>query len=135
MSTQKRILVISRDMMALQTRKLMLGAYFDVSAAGRVLEAKLLLATRDFDLIVLCYTLSDDDCHKIMEIVRDVCPRAKFLVMTATGDSGGESVHPQLSAEAGPFMLVRKAAEMLGFEFISKGRMVRAVQPDLTAVA
>ncbi len=135
MSIQKRILVVSRDMMALQTRKLMLGAYFDVSAAGRVLEAKLLLANRGFDLIVLCYTLSDDDCHKIMEIVRDVCPRAKFLLMTATGDSSREPVHPQLSAEAGPFALVRKSAEMLGYELISKGRMVRAAQPGLTAVA
>jgi DNA-binding NtrC family response regulator len=135
MTIQKRILVVSRDMMALQTRKLMLGAYFDVSAAGRVLEAKLHLANRDFDLIVLCYTLSDDDRHKIMEIVRDVCPRAKFLLMTATGDRSRESIHPQLSAEAGPLVLVRKAAEMLGYEFISKGRMVRAAQPGLTAVA
>src|ERR1700752_1587770 len=119
MNDQKRILIVSRDLMVLQTRKLMLGAYFDVSAAGRVLEAQILLADRPFDLIVLCYTLTDDECRKIREAARLNCPDAKILMLTVIGYGGPHSATDPhfLPAEKGPFILVKKAAELLGFEF------------------
>lgn len=135
MDDQKRILLVSRDLMVLQTRKLMLGAYFDVSAAGRVLEAKILLADRPFDLIVLCYTLTDDDCQKIFDASRSHCPDAKILMLTLTGAAASHFAMDSylLPAEQGPFVLVKKSAELLGFEFRSKGRMVRAPQPAMIA--
>ncbi len=131
MDNQKRILLVSRDLMVLQTRKLMLGAYFDVSAAGRVLEAKILLANRPFDLIVLCYTLTDDDCQKVRDAALLRCPEAKILMLTVPGYGTAQQANDSylLPAEQGPFILVKKAAELLGFEFRSKGRMVRAPQP------
>ena len=133
MDGQKRILLVSRDPMVLQTRKLMLGAYFDVSAAGRVLEAKIILAERPFDLIVLCYTLTDDDCQKILDASRLHCSDAKILMLTVTGGAASPSAMDSylLPAEQGPFVLVKKSAELLGFEFRSKGRMVRAPQPAI----
>jgi len=81
MDGQKRILLVSRNLMVLQTRKLMLGAYFEVSAAGRVVEATKLLAERSFALIVLCYTLTGDDCEKILDAVRRTLatPRSSCL--------------------------------------------------------
>ena len=85
MDDQKSILLVSRDLVVLQTRKLMLGAYFDVCAAGRVLEAKTFLAEREFDLIVLCYTLTDDDCEKILNAARLHSPHAKTLMLTVAG--------------------------------------------------
>lgn len=126
MNDQKRILLISRDLMVLQTRKLMLGAYFEVSAAARVVEANKFLVEQPFDLIVLCYTLTDDDLRKISEAVRLYSPDAKFLTLTV---SGFPTRRPDrdtycLPAEQGPFILVKKSAELLGFEFRSKGRMV-----------
>ena len=134
---QKRILLVSRDLMVLQTRKLMLGAYFDVHSAARVLEARILLAEQPFDLIVLCYTLSVDDCEKVLEVARLHCPQAKILTLTVTGIAATmpamESYY--LAAEDGPFILVKKSAELLGFEFRSKGRMVRAAQPTLLEAA
>jgi hypothetical protein len=133
MDDHKRILLVSRDLMVLQTRKLMLGAYFDVSAAGRVLEAKLHLAERHFDLIVLCYTLTDDDCHKILEAAQASCPGAKILMLTVPGHTANQPATDSyfLPAEEGPFILVKKSAELLGFEFKSKGRMVRVPQSSL----
>jgi CheY-like chemotaxis protein len=131
MMDQKRILLVSRDIMVLQTRKLMLGAYFDVSAAGRVVEAQRLLFKQSFDLIVLCYTLTHDDCQKIIESVRSYSPEAKFLVLTITGlpiDRLDVRAYC-LPAEQGPFILVKKSAELLGFEFKSKGRMVPTSHP------
>jgi len=135
MDDQKRILLVSRDRIVLQTRKLMLGAYFEVYAAGRVLEAKTFLAERPFDLIVLCYTLSDDDCEKILTAARVHSPHAKTLMLTVTGYAGAHVPVNSffLPAEQGPFVLVKKSAELLGFEFRSKGRMVRAAQPSMAA--
>jgi DNA-binding NtrC family response regulator len=136
MSGQKRILVVSRDLMVLQTRKLMLGAYFEVNAAGRVVEATMLLAKHQFNLIVLCYTLSDDDCRKIIAATEQHCAAAKFLKLTVMGQAASAAdIRPYvLAAEAGPFILVKKAAELLGFEFKSKGRMVAVGQPDLIPI-
>jgi len=136
MDGQKRILLVSRDLTVLQTRKLMLGAYFDVCAAGRVLEAKRFMAEHPFDLIVLCYTLTDDDCDKILEGARTHCPNAKFLMLTVTGFAAAPLPVQsyQLPAEEGPFILVKKSAELLGFEFRSKGRMVRATPDPLSPV-
>ena len=133
MNDQKRILLISRDGMVLQTRKLMLGAYFEVSAAGRVVEAEKFLAEHPFDLIVLCYTLTDDDLQKISEAVRRYSPDAKFITLTVTGSPARRPDKDSccLPAEQGPFFLVKKSAELLGFEFRSKGRMVvRGSQPN-----
>jgi CheY-like chemotaxis protein len=137
MSRPKRILLVSRDLMVLQTRKLMLGAYFDVSAAGRVQEAKALLGEQHFDLIVLCYTLSLDDCRGIVESAQQHCPQAKILELTATGeaDEQGDLHRYVLSAHEGPFILVKKSAELLGFEFRSKGRMVQVAPPGLVAAS
>jgi DNA-binding NtrC family response regulator len=133
MSRPKRVLLVSRDLVVLQTRKLMLGAYFDVNAAGRALEARTLLAEQSFDLVVLCYTLSQDECREIVELTRQHCPQAKVLVLTAAGYAAKQvDVHRYfLAAEDGPFTLVKKSAELLGFEFKSKGRMVPVVAPDL----
>ncbi len=132
MNEQKRILLVSRDLMVLQTRKLMLGAYFEVCAAARVLEAKIFMAERSFDLIVLCYTLTEDDCEKILNAARAHSPESKILMLTVPGQAAGhlplESYF--LPAEQGPFILVKKSAELLGFEFRSKGRMVPAARRD-----
>lgn len=131
MVDQKRILLVSRDVMVLQTRKLMLGAYFDVSAAGRVVEAQILLSEHSFDLIVLCYTLTHDDCQKIIDSVRRHSPDAKFLILTITGfpvERLGVRAYC-VPAEQGPFILVKKSAELLGFEFGSKGRMLPTSHP------
>lgn len=132
MVDQKRVLLVSRDLMVLQTRKLMLGAYFDVSAAGRTVEARKLLSEQRFDLIVLCYTLTDDDRQRIFEAVRQNSPEAKLLTLTVTGYPAKRPDKDSycLPAELGPFLLVKKSAELLGFEFRSKGRMVRVAQPS-----
>jgi hypothetical protein len=115
----------------------MLGAYFDVNAAGRVLEAKALLGEQNFDLVVLCYTLSQDECQNVIESTQQHCPHAKILVLTAAGYAPKPMEMPRyyLAAEDGPFTLVKKSAELLGFEFKSKGRMVQIVPPGLVPAA
>ncbi len=76
-----QVLVVSRDPMLLQTRQLILGAFFQVHGAGRVGEAEALMARFSFDLIILCSTLGDSDCRAVMDLVADRKQHPKILVV------------------------------------------------------
>ena len=69
MNSHARVLVVSRDEMLLRTRTMILGAFFVVQGAGRFLEATAALKGGKFDLIVLCHSLSGDEC----EALADAC--------------------------------------------------------------
>ena len=86
MNAHSQILVISRDQMLLQTRRLILGTYFEVEAAGRMSEAGAILSKRDFDVIVLCDTLSEDECHQIEDFVRDRKPHPTLFSVLGPGN-------------------------------------------------
>src|SRR5271157_4654558 len=75
MNNGTHVLVVGRDRMLLQSRQLILGTYFQTEAAGRIQEAAAMIASRDFDLIVLCFTLSDDECRQVAGMVQHQDPR------------------------------------------------------------
>jgi len=117
------ILVVSRDHMLLQTRALILGAYFQVEAAGWVPEAEAAMGKQPFDLIVLCYSLSDDEYRKMAELCRSQNPPPKVLTLNATNNGrprdGGDG---EFAVEQGPYELLKKTAELVGFPLKPMGR-------------
>lgn len=127
MNSHARVLVVSRDEMLLRTREMILGAFFQVERAGRFVEARALLNTKAFDLIVLCHSLSSIECEQLAQLARKQAPRTQILAMSP---SSRASVLPwadkQLGVDAGPYGLVKKCAEMLGFVLKSKARSVHA---------
>jgi hypothetical protein len=134
MLRKKRVLLVSRDLTLLQTRKLMLGAYFDVNAVGRVIEARKILEEKSFDLIVFCYTLTEDDCRGIMDKAMEHCPQTKMLILTITEPDVHRAKFPaQLRTEGGPFMLIKHSAEVLGLAFGANGRMLLESRPSARA--
>src|SRR6185437_13569950 len=111
MNTHSQILVVSRDQMLLQTRRLILGTYFDVEAAGRISEAGSILANREFDLIVLCDTLSNSECRQILDMVRHQRPQPTLLSILGPGTKGQErEVGRKLPLTGGPLQLLRECA-------------------------
>jgi DNA-binding response OmpR family regulator len=126
MNSGARVLVVSRDQMLLQTRQLILGAYFQVEGAGRIQEAEALIARYRFDLIVLCASLSDNECQRVADVVADLNPRPKILTLSS---GGGSLMHPEsdqtLVTEAGPYHLLKKSAELLGVDLKNKGQALR----------
>lgn len=127
MTPAANVLVISRDPMLLQTRKLILGTYFEVKAAGRIVEAEAMMGKQVFDLIVLCYSLSDDECRRIANMVRLQNPRPKILVLSGSETSSRNSVaDQQLPTKEGSYALLKKSAEMLAFELKIHGRIAHA---------
>ena len=56
------VLVFSRDQLLLETRRLILEAFFQARGADSIEDAEALLAMHRFDLIILCSTLSEQEC-------------------------------------------------------------------------
>ena len=124
MNSHSQILVVSRDQMLLQTRRLILGTYFEVEAAGRISEAGSILARRDFDVIVLCDTLSNAECLQIAEMVSDKRPKPALLSILGPGTKENDrEVGRKLSVAGGPLQLLKECANVLGAELHGKQRM------------
>jgi DNA-binding NtrC family response regulator len=123
MNSNARVLVVSRDEMVLRTRVMILGAFFQVEGAGRVGEAAALMNANNFDLVVVCHSISGDDSERLVKLAHEKNPRPLILATTA---SSRATVQPwadkQLGVDAGPYGLVKKCAEMLGYTLKSKAR-------------
>lgn len=106
---------------------MILGAFFAVQGAGRFVEARSLLTSNNFDLIVLCHSLSADECERLAAMAHQGTPRCLVLAMSP---SSRGNVKPwadkQLGVDAGPYGLLKKCAEMLGFVLKSKARATHA---------
>jgi len=123
MNQGAHVLVISRDEMLLQTRELILGAFFQVDGAGRIREAEALISKQSFDLIVLCYSLSASDCARIAELIQNKSPRPKILSLRAAGTmTPVPAADAELMIEAGPYGLLKKSAEILGVDLKAKAQ-------------
>lgn len=127
MSCLARVLLFSRDRVLLQTRQLVLGAFFDVHAAGRTQEVEKLLRSYKYDLLVLCYTLSDSDRAWLSSTLQDQDYQPKVLSLLSAHSnsmpSPGDRTHMR---EAGPFYLLKRTAEIIGVEIKTKGRFIAA---------
>ena len=120
-----QVLLVSRDPMLLQTRQLILGAFFRAKTAGRVREAEELIGMQVFDLVILCYTLSEAECRCVIEKTEGLKRRPRILILTPAGrppaDPGtGDAV----MIEAGPYYLLKKSAEILGIDIAYKSSLV-----------
>ena len=124
-SMNRQVLVVSRDAMLLQTRQLILGTFFHAECAGRIREAEVLMASRRYDLIVLCYTLTERERRQIMEMAAEQKYRPKVLLLIPAG-SPAEEPGPgdAVLTEAGPYYLLKKSAEMLGVDIRAKTGLV-----------
>jgi hypothetical protein len=125
MKPSASVLVVSRDPTLLHLRKSILGAYFRVETACRLSEAESQIAEHAFDMVVLCYTLSDDEYGQIGALARGQVPSPTILTLNAPGkphrsDASG-SVHV---TEKGPLAILKVSAEILGLDLKGRGRAV-----------
>src|SRR5215472_491453 len=104
-----RILLVGRDVRLLQTRKLMLGAYFEVFPAARAGEATLLLREQSFQLIVLCYSLTEEDCRKIVAAAKERNAGARLLAITLNDPPSANIANAdQIPMDEGPLALLKR---------------------------
>jgi len=131
MKSEAQVLLVGKDEKLLQTRKLILGTYFQVDVAGRVSHAAQIMGDHKFDLIVLCSSLSEEECTRVAELARIQNPRPKTLTLSASGRPGcGHDAGDEHVEEIGPLALARKAATMLGLEMKPNGRGIAEARLD-----
>ncbi len=119
-----QVLVVSRDAMLLQTRQLILGAFFSVQGASRIREAGELISSRPYDLIILCYTLTPEECRSIIGLAAKQKRPARVLMLTPNGiEAAGPVPGDAIMSEAGPYYLLKKSAEMLGVDIRAKANL------------
>jgi DNA-binding NtrC family response regulator len=124
MNNGAHVLVVSRDQMLLQTRKMILGAFFQAESAGRVPEAERLMKEQNFDLIVLCYSLADDEYAKMLELAKKQAPVPKILTLRSAGNHHHRGdAENQFMIENGPYGLLKKTSELLGFQLKGTGKL------------
>jgi hypothetical protein len=127
MNNGPHVLVVSRDQMLLQTRSLILGTYFQVEPAGRVREAEAVMAKICFDLVILCYSLTDDDYRRMLDLCACQSPYPRILTLhngaNCRSCPGADGVS---AMESGPYQLLKKTAELVGFALKPMGRAAQA---------
>jgi DNA-binding NtrC family response regulator len=120
-----QVLLVSRDAMLLQTRQLILGAFFRARTAGRVREAEELISTYRFDLIILCYTLTDAESRRLTDLAALQNHQPRILILTPAGfPSPDPGVADAVMIEAGPYYLLKKSAELLGVDIRPRDALV-----------
>jgi len=123
MHDHSQILVVSRDRLLLQTRRLILGTYFEVEAAGRMSEAGSILSKRDFDVIVLCDTLSESECRQIADLVCDQRPQPRLISLLGPGNRYKSALTGTTPVTEARLELLKECADVLGFDLHGKQRM------------
>ncbi len=114
MSEKPELLCVGRDTMLNRTRRLILRRCFEVKVALTPAEAVAMLTGQRFDLVLLCYSLSEEECRGIIVAVHGLPSPPKILLL-AEGE-GRLLLGPQDEefTSGGPADLLRRAAAMAG---------------------
>ncbi len=111
------VLVFSRDPLLLETRRLILEAFFQARGAGSIEDAETLLALHNFDLIILCSTLTEQECDRVFELAEYQKRRPRILIMGTLGcDRPRYAADHMFMTESGPYQLLKRSMEILGVD-------------------
>ena len=107
-----RILCVSRDRLLGATRQLVLQTRFATTSIYDVREMAMLEG--GFDLLVLCHSLSAEECALASLIARNLWAGAQVLALSVHGHMCGEGSFDQaLIGMPEPAMLIQKVGSML----------------------
>ena len=108
-----RVLCFSRDPQLLKTRGMVLATSYEPVMIGSLAELQALAGGPAFDVVVLCHTLSPQECQRSTSIVRRQWPRAKILALSADHESCREQVDEVVECMAGPRLLLKTIDRLL----------------------
>ena len=108
----RSILSISQDERLLLTRNAVLRRTDAEVIAARANEAKKILKTRRFDLVVLCHSLSPEETMEIASFAHEQTVAIPILRVAANSEPVSEWTFVA-AASSDPRILVEKVAELL----------------------
>lgn len=115
-----KLLCLGHDFVLNRTRRLILEKSFDVTLAEELPEAAKLLPESAFAVVLLCYSLTEEESRAALEMVHRVSPEARILMLS----EGRLALGPrdQMLLYGGPADLLKKAASMAGIPVEATGK-------------
>ena len=112
---ERSVLLFSNDQSLLLTRTLLLEREgCTVLSASKIPDFRTCLLSRSFDLILLCQSISAEECESAADFAREHAPLARLLVMfTRVGKCIPDHADVLLDAQAGPRAFIETAQRML----------------------
>ncbi len=114
MKGNPELLCVSQDAVLNRTRRLILEKCFDVKLAQNEAEAIAFLAGHRFALVLLCYSLTDEECRAIADKVHSLSSATRILLLGEGQERLRLGPRDEEFSSGGPADLVRKAASMAG---------------------
>lgn len=110
-----RIVIFGHDETLLQTRKWVLEKRFPVETAKNLRSLSKIIQERRIDLVMLCYSLTSEECDQVIDLLRAASPETRVLNLLDSADrSRCAAGHPTCSPLDGPELLIKSAQAMLG---------------------
>jgi hypothetical protein len=121
-NSRARVCMASWDQALLQSRTMMLGAYFLVQPAGRFPECVRIVRNNPYDLLVLCHTLDDYQQETLATIARETYAPVEVLALEIGPSVDRPYADHVYEVTRGPWQLVMKCAQIVGLRIRSKVR-------------
>jgi hypothetical protein len=108
-----RVLCISRDSHLMRTRQLVLATQYEVVSVDSIEGIEALPTDQDFDLIVLCHSLSSEECDQCVEIASTRWPQAKIVALSVERADCSEYADRVVRGMDGPRFLLQTIDRLL----------------------
>lgn len=109
------LLICGLDPLLLDTRRLILERCgYQVWCASNLVNARQIIQSRRVDLLILCHSLSTDECDQLRAIASIHSPQTKILTLSA-GFKGcrGEMISQIFDTSDGPAKLLSVVEQLL----------------------
>jgi CheY-like chemotaxis protein len=116
MSTKPLLLLVGHDSVLNRTRSLILQNVFTVRVAQHLSEAVSLMSGQRFDLVLLCYSLSEPDAQAVVTLVHELSAGTRILALAQVHERLRLLVPDEEFLLGAPEELLRKAASMIGIQ-------------------
>ncbi|HEY1578297.1 MAG TPA: hypothetical protein VGF82_14610 [Terracidiphilus sp.] len=102
-----RVLCVGRDPRLLETRQLVLAKRYETVTVGSIEEMRALPIEEEFDVVVLCHSLSFEECDLSSELARGRWRHAKIVALSIQQGDCSVAADQTVRALDGPRFLLR----------------------------
>jgi ActR/RegA family two-component response regulator len=108
------LLCVGHDGMLNRTRRLILQKTFDVILVEDLGDAAAILKQQRCALVLLCYSLTDEECRAMVQLIHGLAPETRILALGPARERLPLGARDGLFQSSGPADLVHQIATMMG---------------------
>jgi DNA-binding NtrC family response regulator len=114
MSFLPRLLCYGHYELLLYTRKKILEREVFVETCTQISELPAILSRGPVEIVMICHSVPDEECHEVLHCVRAYCPEVKVLVLHGTAtETCTEDSDKTMGSLEGPTMLLNDVRALM----------------------